>query len=59
MMRFQSTVQTGRRFVVAFDTDKNSVKVIDTMGNSKTYTANNGKVSIELNGAPVFILGVK
>ena len=45
--------------VVAFDTDKNSVKVIDTMGNSKTYTANNGKVSIELNGAPVFILGVK
>lgn len=43
---------------VTFNTNKSTVEVIDTMGNSKTYKAENGKVTIALNGSPVIIKGV-
>lgn len=41
-----------------FNTNKSAVEVIDIMGNAKTYKAENGKVTIALNGSPVIIKGV-
>ncbi len=41
-----------------FDTDNETVKVIDIMGNETIYTAQNGKVTIPLTGSPVYIYGV-
>lgn len=43
--------------VVTFGTDKATVEVVDTMGNTKTYKAENGSVSIALTGSPVIIKG--
>ena len=43
--------------VVTFGTDKATVEVVDTMGNTKTYKAENGSVSIAITGSPVIIKG--
>ena len=42
-----------------FDAVGDKVTVVDIMGNSKVYTAENGKVTIPLTGSPVYIYGVK
>ena len=42
---------------VTFGTDSDTVEVIDTMGNVKTYKAENGTVTIALTGSPVIIKG--
>ena len=42
-----------------FETAQSSVTVVDTMGNKKTYKAENGKVVIPLTGETVYIFGVK
>lgn len=44
---------------VVFTATAKTVKVVDTMGNTKTYNAKNGKVTIPLSGSPVYIYGVK
>ncbi|MDR1892781.1 MAG: hypothetical protein LBQ48_07215 [Oscillospiraceae bacterium] len=43
---------------VEFEAFGSEVTVVDTMGNAKKYPVQNGKASVELNGAPVFIIGV-
>lgn len=42
-----------------FTATEKTVKVVDTMGNTTTYKAKDGKVTIPLNGSPVYIYGVK
>lgn len=44
---------------VTFDAANTTVTVIDTMGNATKYTAQNGKVTIEVSGSPIYIYGVK
>ena len=44
---------------VTFDAVKNTVEVVDTMGNSKFYDSVDGKVTIPLTGSPVYIYGVE
>jgi len=44
---------------VTFDATAKTVKVVDTMGNTTNYKAKNGKVTIPLNGSPVYIYGVE
>lgn len=41
-----------------FDTNLDTVTVTDIMGNSKYYKTENGKVTIEITGSPVFIYGI-
>lgn len=41
-----------------FDAVGDTVEVIDIMGNSKIYTAKDGKVDIEVSGSPVFVYGI-
>lgn len=41
-----------------FDAVGDEVKVVDIMGNSKLYKADNGKVQIEITGSPIFIYGI-
>lgn len=41
-----------------FDTELDEVKVVDIMGNSKLIKAENGKVSIEVSGSPIFVYGI-
>ena len=42
-----------------FDTDADTVRVIDIMGNVSEIPAQNGKVTIEITGSPVYIYGIK
>ena len=48
-------VQTETR---TFDAATYEVRVVDVMGNSKLYKAENGKVDIEISGSPIFIYGI-
>lgn len=43
----------------SFDAVGDEVTVMDVMGNSKTYKAENGKVFLEITGSPVYIYGIK
>lgn len=43
----------------SFEAIGDEVTVMDIMGNSKTYKAENGKVSLEITGSPVYIYGIK
>ena len=42
-----------------FQTKGDKVKVVDIMGNTTEYKAENGYVTIPLTGSPVYIYGVK
>lgn len=42
-----------------FDTDADTVRVMDIMGNVSEIPAQNGKVTIEITGSPVYIYGIK
>ena len=42
-----------------FDTDADTVRVMDIMGNASEIHAQNGKVTIEITGSPVYIYGIK
>ena len=44
---------------VSFAAAGATVTVTDSMGNAKVYQAENGRVTIPLNGSPVFITGLK
>lgn len=44
---------------VTFDASAERVTVTDLMGNETVYTAENGKVTVPLNGSPVIIKGIK
>ncbi len=41
-----------------FDAVGDTVTVIDIMGNSKEYKAQNGKVTIEVTGSPIYVYGI-
>lgn len=43
----------------SFDAVGDEVTVMDIMGNTKTYAAENGKVTLEITGSPVYIYGIK
>ena len=43
----------------SFDAEGDTVEVIDIMGNKRIYKAENGKVSIEVTGSPIFVYGIK
>ena len=44
---------------VSFAASGTKVVVTDSMGNATTYKVENGRVTITLNGSPVFIAGLK
>lgn len=41
-----------------FDTELDTVRVVDIMGNTKLIKSENGKVEIEVSGSPIFIYGI-
>ncbi|MBQ6847302.1 MAG: hypothetical protein IJO62_00090 [Clostridia bacterium] len=43
----------------SFDAVGDTVKVVDIMGNTKFYKAENGKVTINITGSPVMIYGIE
>ena len=42
-----------------FEAVGNTVKIVDIMGNEKILKAENGKVSIEVSGSPIYVYGIK
>ena len=44
---------------MTFDAAGGKVTVTDVMGNIKTYTAVNGKVTVPVSGSPLYIDGIK
>ncbi len=42
-----------------FDAVGDIVKIVDIMGNEKILKAENGKVSIEVSGSPIYVYGIK
>lgn len=49
----------GKYEDVTFDAAGGNVTVTDIMGNSKVYTAVNGRVTIPVSGSPLYIDGIK
>ena len=43
----------------SFDAAGDKVTVVDIMGNSKTYIPENGKVTLEITGSPIYVYGIK
>ena len=50
---------SGKYEDVTFDAAGGKVTVTDVMGNTKTYTAVNGKVTVPVSGSPLYIDGIK
>ena len=50
---------SGKYEDVTFDAAGSKVTVTDVMGNTKTYTAVNGKVTVPVSGSPLYIDGIK
>lgn len=50
--------QWGNSEKVTLKTTGDKVVVTDVMGNEKTYTAKDRQITLELNGAPVYVSGV-
>ena len=42
-----------------FDTDRDTVTVIDVMGNRTEYPAQDGKVTLEISGSPIYVYGIR
>ena len=49
----------GKYEDVTFDAAGSKVTVTDVMGNSKVYTAKNGKVTVPVSGSPLYISGIR
>ena len=41
-----------------FESDRDTVRVVDIMGNETVLKVENGKVEIEVSGSPIFVYGI-